>query len=106
MAMRQEEIAHHEAAHAVVARLLNVGLTHVAIFPTGDHSIAGAETVSPFSLAHARGADPSAQVAALETEIKVLLAGPCADQQRHPTTAQKRDWADDFSSARSRAALA
>jgi ATP-dependent Zn protease len=42
MATRQEEIAHHEAAHAVVARLLNVGLTHVAIFPTDDHSIAGA----------------------------------------------------------------
>jgi len=36
MATRQEEIAHHEAAHAIVARLLNVGLTAALNRPGGN----------------------------------------------------------------------
>jgi len=85
---RLERIAHHEAGHAVVARLLGVPLAHVALFPT-DHSDDPTATAASASYL-ARNAAPPVQLAAIETDIKVSLAGPCADRQRDPSIARIR----------------
>jgi hypothetical protein len=75
---RRDIMAHHEAAHAVIARVLGVEVLGVAMFPTDDVGLAGALTRSA---SYYSGADTAARIAGLEIDIKVALAGPVANAQ-------------------------
>ena len=84
MSTRKERIiAYHEAGHAVVARVLGLGVVHVAMFPTDGDGLAGAQTWSAAWLA--RDADHSTKLRALENDAKVNLAG-----RRHRPTIDRR----------------
>jgi ATP-dependent Zn protease len=95
--------AHHEAGHAVVARVLDVDVQHVSL-PVGDDG-AVAETRS--ALHQVGDKTPSAQIAAAEKDAKVALAGVIAQQWYRPLTegqqrkAEQGPWRDDLSHANS-----
>jgi hypothetical protein len=93
-------VAHHEAGHAVIARALGVGVTHVSLFPTDAGGTAGAQTRSAHWVAPAN--NPSAQIAAYEADAKVALAGPMAQHHYRPGKPRwKHEWRDDLVNAKS-----
>jgi hypothetical protein len=94
-------IAYHEAGHAVVARKLGVEVVYVVMFPTDDGGVAGAQTRSAAYLAG--GMNVTAKVSGFETDAKVALAGPIAQQQARPGSFRAWQAADDFANARSAA---
>jgi ATP-dependent Zn protease len=100
---RKRKIAIHEAGHAVVARMLGIGVTHVAMFSTDGMGRAGAQTIS--AAYAARNADLPTQLSALEADIKVTLAGPLASQRHYPA-GNRKGWVDDLFRAKSYAAMA
>lgn len=101
-ARKQKVIAHHEAGHAVVARVLRIAVPHVAMFSTDGQGLADATTGSASWLA-SKG-DQAAHLRALEDDAKVSLAGPYA-QGRHQKLGAVRkhppEWRDDMRSAMS-----
>jgi ATP-dependent Zn protease len=102
MSTRKERIiAYHEAGHAVVARVLGLGVVHVAMFPTDGDGLAGAQTWSAAWLA--RDADHSTKLRALENDAKVNLAGPQAQAHYRPQDAKRirPEWRDDYKLATS-----
>lgn len=100
--MDEKIIAIHEAGHAVIARVLGIAVTQVAMFPTdGKGGAAGAQTGSASWLANE--ADRSAQIRAAENDAKVCLAGPHAQQKYRPSKVKHRmpvEWRDDFELAK------
>ncbi len=101
---REAVIAHHEAGHAVIARVLGLGIAHVTIFSTDPANLAIALTQSATYLT-SRDADHAAHMAALEKDAIVCLAGPNA-QMRHRRPKNQDDWEDDRRNASSLAAEA
>ena len=90
----------HEAGHAVIARILGIAVTQVAMSPTDEKS-AGAQTASASWLANE--ADRPAQIRAAENDAKVCLAGPHAQQKYQPSKVNHRmpvEWRDDFELAK------
>jgi hypothetical protein len=79
---REKLIAHHEAGHAVVARLLGVGMTYAALFPTAPDSAAVAQTCSAAYLALGEGR--ATHLAGVEKDVKVAFGGPLAQVKYHP----------------------
>jgi hypothetical protein len=97
---REDVIAYHEAGHAVIARALGVGVTHVAIFPTSDGVRAVAQTRSAYWLA--RADDAPAQIAGYETDASVSFAGPLAQHRYRPGRLRwEHEWRDDLAAATS-----
>jgi hypothetical protein len=96
-------IAYHEAGHAVIARMLGVGVPYIALFSTDDSNSAAAPSQSAFWAA--RDSDVSARIAGSEIDGKIALAGPCAQHRYEPVKNIRRltatDWAGDFENARS-----
>ena len=93
--------AYHEAGHAVVARKLGIAMSYVTMLPTDDMTGGGALTNSASWLA--RDADQATHLAAIEKDMKALLAGPHA-QARYQPRKHKRipnEWASDFNLAKS-----
>src|SRR5262245_8600630 len=105
--LKREDIAYHEAGHAVIARKLGIEVTHAALFATGDDELAGTRTRSAEYLALSAyrdgKADMPAVVTALEGDVKVSLAGPTA-QRRHRPPKTEIGWDDDLERATSCAA--
>jgi len=103
-AMDERIIAIHEAGHAVIARVLGIAVSRVAMFPTGGKgSIAGAQTETESASSLANEADRSAQIRAAETDAKICLAGLCAQQKYQPSKVKHRmplEWRDDFELAK------
>ena len=93
--------AHHEAGHAVVARVLGVTVDHASLLvDVATKSIIYALTDS--ALYRARSKPLSEQIAAAEIDAKVALAGPLAQCRYRPLTegqkrkAQEQGWYDDM----------
>ena len=101
--MAKDEIkAHHEAGHAVIARVLGVGVTGVMLFSTRSDNSSAAETVS--AAYAARDADLPSRVAALEADAKVALAGPQAQLKYQLVKKRRRDeWEGDITNAQNAA---
>jgi hypothetical protein len=104
---RRDVIAYHEAGHAVVARRLGISIAHITMVPTAD---ARASMPSWSAAYAARDAPLSSQVAALQNDAKVSLAGPNAQHRRRPVKNQERareeEWCDDFEHAQKSVASA
>jgi len=102
--MDKRLLAYHEAGHAVVARLLGVGVAVVIMFPTADQK-AGVKTKSAEWEA---GDDPEAVAHACELDAKVVMAGSIAEQIRRQIKTRtklerrrKHGWASDTENASS-----
>jgi hypothetical protein len=70
----REYLAHHEAAHAVIARMLGVPCLGILMFPTDDSNNAGALVQSA-----AFHADVGGRLGGLKKDALVWLAGPVAN---------------------------
>lgn len=68
----------HEAGHAVIARKLEIGITHVNA--RLDHPEVPTRSAGYL----ARGLDVPGQIAAYENDAKVALAGFAANRREHP----------------------
>ena len=106
MSTSREQIrAHHEAGHAVVARLLGTTVVRAAIFSTGVGEDASVLTHSAEHLT--REGDLLARLHGLKVDAKVALAGPYAQRKYRPNTNRKRascaEWALDLRNAESSA---
>jgi ATP-dependent Zn protease len=99
--------AYHEAGHAVIARVLGVGVVYITLFPSDETNNGGAQTWSAAWLARATG-DAAALTRGFETDAKVSLAGPYAQIKHRPNTNMKRasrdEWDSDLGNAKSCAA--
>lgn len=100
---REAVIAHHEAGHAVIARVLGMGIGCVTLFSTDSNNEAVALTISASSAA--RGADQATLIAALEKDAMVSLAGSYAQVRYRPAKNQD-GWESDTEAASSFVALA
>jgi len=92
--------AHHEAGHAVIARVLGVEVTYAAMLD------ANVQTTS--ALYAARNSEPATLIAGAESDAKVALAGAIAQQHYRPMTkgqmlkaAREGGWTDDMATAKS-----
>ena len=92
--------AHHEAGHAVTARVLGVGVTYAAMLDVN------VQTASALYIA--RGGELTGQIAGAENDAKVALAGAIAQQHYRPMTegqinkaARNGGWTDDLDRAKS-----
>ena len=96
-------IAYHEAGHAVVARSLGIGVSFVTLLGADAESEAAARTHSATWLA--RNDDQAAQLAAIEKDAKVCLAGLYAQSRyrarKMTEKIKQQEWGDDISNARS-----
>jgi len=95
--MSDSEIAYHETGHAVIARGHGLGVPYVVLLPT-DGAVASAPSESAVHLA--RNADRATQMAAIEQEFTVIMAGPVA-QRCHRPSESERGWYDDRKNAES-----
>jgi hypothetical protein len=99
--------AFHEAGHAVVARALGIAVNYVTISSTGPGNQGGAETHS--AAWDAGNADLPAQLAAIEKDLNVSLAGPLAEHRHRPIkrinfdTGRPYWWAKDVADAKNSA---
>jgi hypothetical protein len=105
--MRGKKVkAHHEAGHAVIARVLGINVIHVALHPVGLQN--GPGVLRDSALYLAKGKNPATQIIAAENDAKILLAGPIAQCFYRPLTeGQKRKakedggWRDDYATVQS-----
>ena len=93
---RHEEEAYHEAGHCVAAIAQGLAVQCVSLRP--DHAAGAPRAI----LSAADNAD--AQVAALKTDIIVLLAGVCAQEKLRP--AKRQEVSDDYKLAQAWASWA
>ena len=93
--------AYHEAGHAVMARTLGMAMSYVTMLPTDDMTAGSAMADSASWLAH--NADQATQLAAIEKDMKALLAGPHAQARYQPRKTKRipNEWASDFKLAKS-----
>jgi hypothetical protein len=111
---REKARAYHEAGHAVVARVLGVTVTHVAMFSTKPDNSAVAQTHSAYW--SARFADAATQATAFEKDAKVSMAGFVAQLEFRPFLNAKKalkharspesPWSGDIRRAKSQVAAA
>jgi ATP-dependent Zn protease len=100
---QQRILAHHEAGHAVVARVLGVGISYASLFPIDPQSKANVVTASASWLVDE--SDVQGKIAALEKDAKVAFAGAHAQHTYYPLTesefrrAINGDWAVDWKNA-------
>lgn len=98
MRINDRELAYHEAGHAVIARRHGLGVPYVVLLPTDD-AVAHAPSESAVHLA--RNADRPTQMAAIEKEFTVCMAGPLAQRRYRPSNKSERGWYDDRKNAES-----
>ena len=93
--------AYHEAGHAVMARTLGMAMSYVTMLPTDDMTAGSAMADSASWLA--RNANQATQLAAIEKDMKALLAGPHAQARYQPRKTKRipSEWASDFKLAKS-----
>ena len=91
MRKSDREHAYHEAGHAVIARRHGLDVPYVVLLPTDD-ALAQAPSESATYLA--RNADRPTQLAAIEKDFTVCIAGPLA-QRRHRPSKSEKGWYDD-----------
>jgi hypothetical protein len=72
-------VSYHEAGHAVIARALGVEVADISMAPGADAS-AVARVLTRSCAFAARDADKDAFVVAVETDLKVSLAGQAAEK--------------------------
>jgi hypothetical protein len=96
--MKRAKTAHHEASHAVIARMQGLACPYVTMFATDAMGAAAATTAC--ATHRARGADQATLLAAIRKDIIVCLAGPCG-QARYRWPAQKFpvEWQSDIEDA-------
>jgi hypothetical protein len=80
--VKEKQRAIHEAAHAVVARVLGVAVTHVTMFPTRLDNNAAAQTRAATFLA--RHSSVEAIQIANAKDAKIALAGNIAERRYRP----------------------
>jgi hypothetical protein len=96
----KKAIAHHEAGHAVIARILDVGVTRATIVAS-DSGKGSADVVARHAFPITAGKDTMTRITALETDAKVCFGGPEAQNRYRPLTdgqtrrAWESLWADD-----------
>ena len=96
-------VAYHEAGHAVIARVLGLEVDWVTITP--DLDIAG-ECDSDYAFYFAFYADDATQLAAIEKDVMVTLAGPIAECQYRSldfnaaTVMRSAGWGSDLAMAK------
>jgi hypothetical protein len=73
--MKQDQIAYHEAGHAVVARCLGIGVTYATLFPSDD-----SPNFCTVSVSNIAGLDVQAFLCASECDAKVAVAGMISQQ--------------------------
>jgi ATP-dependent Zn protease len=102
----KKRIAHHEAGHAVIARVLGVDIPCVSIVRMGTDA-AGTAGALTWSAAWTGRKDPATMLAGVETDAKITFAGPNAELKYLPDTniklAQRKQWRSDMERARSAA---
>src|SRR5262245_39069473 len=100
---QQIMFAHHEAGHAVVARVLGVGVSYASLYPVEPENRANVVTASASWLVNE--SDVRGKIAALEKDAKVAFGGAAAQQRYRPLTekqvrrAIKSEWAVDWRNA-------
>ena len=77
MTKRRDLVAYHEAGHAVAARVLGVEIVAATMFGLEDTAAAGVLT---YSACYHGGADTAERIVGLETDIRILAAGPIASE--------------------------
>lgn len=107
--MSQEaKVAHHEAGHAVAARVQGIPVAFITTLAVDQRSAAAALTHSATYLS--REAGSKIWLAAIRKDIIVCLSGPFAQQRYRPQQQKKRyppaEWVDDFNNARNFAGTA
>jgi hypothetical protein len=93
-------IAHHEAGHAVITRVVGLGVDFATLHPGEDYR-AGVHSQSASYLA--RDADPETRAIAMEQDARVCLAGPYAQeryQPRSPSDDIPEEWSGDIEEAK------
>lgn len=96
----ERQKAYHEAGRAVVARTLGITMSHVTMLSTDDMTAGSALADSASWLA--RDADQATRLAAIEKDMKALLAGPHAQARYQPRKSKRipNEWASDFKLAK------
>ena len=93
-------MAHHEAGHAVIARVQGIECVEVVMFSPIEGLAGGAQIVK--ATFQAFGGDMAALLAAIKKEIVISLSGPCGEMKYRDKPWHKkyfRRWASDFQSA-------
>ena len=92
---RKKQMAYHEAGHAVIARMLGVGVPQLTLVSVDADNAAGAITASAAALADRN--DLFAYVAGIEKDIKISIAGPQSQNIYRPSdTSENHDeWESD-----------
>jgi hypothetical protein len=101
---REKQIAIHEAAHAVVARVLGVAVTHVTLFPIRPDQTAVAQTRAATFLA--RYSSIEAVQAANAKDAKIALAGNIAERRYRPNDKSAKQGAGAEGDAKRAATMA
>jgi hypothetical protein len=93
---RKKLTAYHEAGHAVIARTLGLAVPQVTLVANADTATPTAITMSATYRADRN--DLVAYVAGIETDIKVSIAGPQAQNAYRPSdTSENHDeWDSDW----------
>lgn len=100
---QQITFAHHEAGHAVVARVLGVAVSYASLHPVDPESRANVVTASASWLVNEN--DVHGKIAALEKDAKVAFGGPLAQHRHRPLPekefrrAIKGEWSVDRENA-------
>jgi ATP-dependent Zn protease len=92
--------AYHEAGHAVVARVLGVGVIYAAIFSTSPGNEGNVRTIT--ASWKAPDDDLPAKLAALGKDLAVALGGPLAEHRHRPVKRSAREpsrWGSDMTRA-------
>jgi hypothetical protein len=102
----KRRIAYHEAGHAVIALVLGVDVPCVSMARIGA-SAEGTPATLRWSAEWLARNDPRTMLVGLETDAKITLAGPSAEQKYRPDTniklALREQWRDDMRLAQSAA---
>ena len=90
---RKKQMAYHEAGHAVIARMLGVGVPQLTLVSVDADNAAGAITASAAALADRN--DLFAYVAGIEKDIKISIAGPQSQNIYRPSDENHDEWESD-----------
>jgi hypothetical protein len=76
--LTKEQVAYHEAGHAVIARVLGVSVAYVTLLRITDYSRASAAIVHP------GWHDRDSEIVVATNYVKICLAGPCTEFRTCP----------------------